>query len=282
MKFNKKASLLVAAAFLGLATTATAQSKFYVGAQVGYGLPANGDVMGVEGNSTSLKNVYGSVGGGFTAGINVGYNITNFLSFDLGGQFLAGSTVTEMDYAIDGYSEKQTMHTSQIRLIPSLVVKGGEGALKPFARFGVILPVSGKTTQEYTEVDPTAMGNKTTNRTYEFKGALSLGFDAGVGISYDLNENLSLTAELNYTALRIKTKSGEMTDYSVKLGETPMAGLENVPGYLQNINFVDELNSSTNDGEYGTNFDENKASDQLARRTNFNSIGLKVGVKYNF
>lgn len=291
MKFTKKASLLLAGALLCAATTAQAQSKFYVGAQVGYGFPASGDVLGAITTDTHSENVYSTIGSGLTAGVNVGYNITSFLSFDLGAQYLVGRQVTEGSYTGANGSMESKMSTNQVRLIPSLIVKGGDGAVKPFARFGLMIPVAGTTTREYSEYSATTLlpvpGAMLDQKyTYEFHGAVSLGFDAGVGVSYDISENISLTAEVNYTALRIKTKSGEMTDFRgvLSVGGTAVRelGMSDLPASKREINFVDELTSTTNSPSTNNNFDANKAEDQLARRTNFNAIGLKLGVKYGF
>lgn len=291
MKFTKKASLLLAGALFCVATTATAQSKFYVGAQVGYGFPASGDVLGTDRTDTHAENIYGSIGGGFTAGVNVGYNITSFLSFDLGAQYLVGSQITENKYEGAGGRLEEKMSTNQVRLIPSLVVKGGEGAVKPFARFGLIIPVAGSTTREHSSYSPTslvpvpgAMLDQT--YTYEFKGAPSLGFDAGVGVAYDLSENISLTAEINYTALRIKTKTGEMTEYAgaIMVDGTNMGNvtMTTLPTIKKEMNFVDELTATSNNASVNNNIDANKAEDVLAKRTNFNAVSLKLGVKYSF
>ena len=295
MKFRQKAGLLLSAACLALATTATAQSKFYVGAQIGYGIPANSDVLGLKGNDNKLENSVGTIGGGLTAGINLGYNITEYLSFDLGGQYLLGSQVTESDITgPNGMHLKEEMKTNQFRLIPSLIIKTGEGKVKPFARFGLVIPVAGKTVREHSSYDatpeafhipvPGTMAQQ--NYTYEFKGAVSLGFDAGLGIAYELSENICMTAELNYTSLRIKTKSGTMTAYKadIDLGGTNIAtlGMNDLPTLMKEINFVDEINSNSNNRELGTNINRDQAEDQLARRTNFNSFGLKLGIKYGF
>jgi len=280
-KFIHKAALLAALALGAQETSA----QFYAGATVGYGFATTNDVLGIDQNTNSTgqmtqSNLYGTYGGGITGQLNLGYYFNPHFRFDLGAYYMAGSTYLAGKTVTPASEFTREVKTSQFRLQPSIIVQTGHGKVQPFARFGLVAPVGGKTTR--TEVTELPSLSTTTTNVTELKGALSLGFVAGGGVAYELNEKMMLTGELVYTGLRVKTKSAELTKSETVTPNATMDNLPNIATISKEFNFVDELNSSSNSLVTNPAPSTDKPQDLLASRVNFSAISIQIGFVYKF
>ncbi len=278
-KLIKHALTVVVAA----AAVQSASAQFYFGGNLGYGFSANGDAYSTDdtynadGDLTSSKQIYGTYGAGLNIQLNGGYKLSENFAFDLGVNYLMGSKkLADRTTEPDGVYTKY-VQTSQFRLTPTLIVSaGGEGKLTPYTRFGLVIPVAGKTVA--TE-DDKRNPNSTTEMVRESKGKATIGFEGGVGVRYKLSENLALSVELVYTALRIRTKSAELTKYDKTTNGTTVDMLPNMNVAQKELNFVDELTPSSN-VQGNANFSLDKPTDMLSTSSNFNNFGIRVGVVY--
>lgn len=279
-----KKIILSAAVFIA-AYGANAQG-LYGELSVGYGLGNPAYVMGtdtykdlVSGNTTE-KPLVGSVGQGFNVTLTPGYMFSKHFGVELGINYFMGAekTISESRTSNSSIYSKTTAHSNQFRLIPTVVVSSGGDKLSVFAKGGLMLPLVGSTK---VDVDASSTANMVTyNKTQvesTVKGNVSLGFRGAVGVDYKFSEKLSIFGEVFHTSLFIKQKSRTIDTYTVngtdQLATTPVYGKE--------TNYVDELNANSNvAGNAG--FNQDKAKDELAGRTNFNQVGLNIGVKFNF
>lgn len=281
----------IAAACLLAATAQTGSAQFYVGLNAGYAFSTTNDLVGTNqtydsnGRLTSSKAVHSTIGGGAPIQLNLGYGIKKYLRFDLGVTYFAGknTTVNERTKTNETYSQKA--QTMQIRLNPSIIAHapmGEDSKLSPYARFGVVLPITGKTTST-TQTDGTA-GSTTYSSTIvaESKGAVSLGFETGVGVAYMVNDNIGITGELSYTGLRIKAAKQTLTKYQSVTGAATVDVLATLNTYTKETEFQDELTAASNNPATATTIDTTKAKNDLAGTTNFSSLAIRVGVFYKF
>jgi hypothetical protein len=306
MKFITK--LGFAALLTATATTASV-AQMYGGLQVGYSMPtASGVFSGsnptgtaAAGTATSgtattnvKENIYGTSGTGLSFGLNAGYMFSEHFGFDLGASYNIGSPVVTASQDVASIpapgiaqATKETFTTSgtQIRLIPSLVVSAGKDGIKPYARFGVVVPVSGETITDYSNVttvtSPLGSTTYTTKGKTKTDGQLSVGFNTAVGVNIGLGEKMTVFGELALTTLTIKAKSSQTTEYSSDAPGRPKT-LADRKFSDNNINYVDKLDNSSNAAGYATTFDDKKATDALALTANYNSLGLNVGIRYKF
>ncbi len=266
----------------------SAQS-FYAGAQFGYGIATTNDVFSNtdeerngSGQVISRKNIYGTVGGGFTAQANVGYFINPHLRFDLGFYYLHGKE--SLNRRLVTPIETYTGHvsTQQMRLTPSIVVQTGHGAIQPFARFGIIVPVGGKTVS--TERYEHASNGDNSIKVTEIRGAFSLGFESGAGVLYNINDNFAISAEITYTGLRIKSATAEVTEWTTFFNGVENNEIEDANTISLQTTFVDEVTSSSNNLFVNTTgtIDNDKPFEELARRVNFSAVALRLGAIYKF
>ncbi|MCK5846916.1 MAG: outer membrane beta-barrel protein [Bacteroidales bacterium] len=271
----KKNLLFVVAIFL--ATTMSAQ--LYVGAKLGYGLGANKYEAGTIMTDNSQSIEWGSMGQGLQLGAKVGYFFSDNLGFELGIDYFmsAEGVIGDVELTMAPgmvYSNDVTAKSNQLRLVPQLVMKSDMGV---YSRFGIIVPVMGKTVVTKKEVTPGA-STTTADVEMEFKGKFSIGFAGALGYEYALSDNLNLFGELQYTGLTIRGSSSEVTKYSVN-------GADQLPGMTtiqKETTFVDELDASSNNGSYNTSPDASKPLDDLRSSTVYSSYGFNIGVNFAF
>ena len=260
----KKVLLLSLTVFI--ATSLSAQ--FYAGFGVGYGMGASKRVNGREYTDNSRVNIYGSYGEGFNANLKLGFMFSENIGFELGTSYLIGSSQTKekSEYIL------QEAKSSGLRLAPQLVIKLDNGL---YSRFGMIVPVMGKTviTNTNDHYDPTGFGVVFVKQesTMEAKGSFSMGFIGAIGYAYALSDNMDLFAEVEYIGMSIKSGSAKLTQYDVD-GKDQLEGMKT---FYKEYEFVDEVTSDDN-----KNMDE--AGKGLKQKAPFSSIGLNIGIVMKF
>jgi opacity protein-like surface antigen len=262
-----------------LSAGAVSAQNLYVGVQAGYGMGTPGDVLGTTtvvsstGDQTTT-NIYGSLGGGANVGLNVGYMFTEHLGAELGFNYFLGSSVTTTDVTVPTGNATLMAKSTQMRILPSLIVTTG-GDFAVYGKAGLVLPAGGSTVAEYRDdTNPLAV----VAQDFESKGALSLGFQGAIGVSYNLSDKLTLTGELSGVNMRIKGASRTTTLFTVN--DTDI--LSGSDTYDKEVTYVDELNSSSNNSAYNSNYSTSQAKESLATTTNFNGVFFNVGLKFNF
>lgn len=329
----KKLSLLFIA-MVALAINDMNAQGAYVSLRAGYAVDATSEVQGTEfkqnaDGTFTMDNVYGTTGGGANIGLGLGYMISEHFGVELGvGYFMSAKdeqssselipvNITD-PIPVSGNIESSTTETTysrQLRIAPALVVSGGSEGLKPYARFGIVLPVTGTTTREIRnnqELDQTLAGflglagygelKGSVKADAEVKGAFSVGFQSAIGVNYAISDaddgmGLSVFGELEYTGLTIKGNTRELVAYEQRYtmdGEALDAqtaadlsaatgqalfdvNLSDLPRSSVMIDYVDQTDENTNVGQEPT-----KNGEELAPRSNYGSIGINVGVRLNF
>jgi opacity protein-like surface antigen len=269
----KRNLLLLVAIFIAGSMSA----QLYVGARVGYGFGAQKYEVGFTKTDDSKEYIWGSMGEGLPMGLKLGYFFNDNLGIELGINYWIGAeqTAADVNMAKLKYTNVVTAKSSQLRLLPQLVYKSDMGI---YGRFGVVMPVSGKTVVTSKEVSPTMAGMVTTEAEVEYKGSFAIGFAGAFGYAFELSDNMHLFGEMEYIALTIKGKTSEVTKYNVN-------GIDAIPSmdtYDKQTNYVDELNSSSNNGTYNKKPDMTKAKDDLRTSTVYSSFRFNVGITMAF
>lgn len=280
----KKVVLLAAVAFSGFAVKA---QGFYGELSVGYGFGIPSSYLGQEtytditGASGSYeKGIYGTLGSGLNITLAPGYMISKHFGVELGINYFMGAktVVSEDNFSIAQLYDKTTVYSNQLRIIPSLVVSSGGDMLYVFAKAGLAIPVLGDTKGLREASSPNHSGFSKTEVETTTKGNISLGFRGSVGLGYNITELIALNLEVFHTSLTIKPKTRTINSFSVD-GQSQIT---NAPTYATEVNYVNELNSSSNNSDYNTNISVDAPKDEIPSKTNFSQFGVSLGVKFNF
>ena len=268
----KRNLLLIIALFV--ATSMSAQ--FYAGLGVGYALGASKRVNGTEVSGTVTTNIYGSYGQGFSPNLKLGFMFNDNMGIELGVSYLFGAsqTKTKTEYILE------EAKSDGLRLAPQLVYKLDNGF---YGRFGMIIPVLGKTVITYSDdhmmVAPNTFVKKETEM--ETKGSFSIGFIGAIGYGFALNDNMTIFGEVEYIGLSIKSGSATFTKYDVA-GKDQLANMDT---HQKEYEFVDEIDSSK-DNLIDPNTFKPKNPDTpwlvLKQKAPFSSLGFNIGITMTF
>lgn len=286
----KKVLLSLGLGLIGLfsAQQASAQGA-YVRVAGGYVIEASKDVVGqrlevdANGVGISKRNLYGANGAGGVVRVAGGYMFTPHFGVDLDFSYLLGAKVTNNEFVSPDLTDITTDHTNQLRTTLSLVMDAGMEKISPFSRVGIMLPLMGKTFQIRTQEAPTY----TYERTAEVSGSFSLGFEAGMGVRYNINHHLSVSIEAYYSAVRIKSNEATIVlDQTTDVASgTVTNNLEGASTFSTQIVFQDELTPSSNSLDtdvISTSIDFDAPVNLQSRKNNYNGVGFNVGIKYSF
>jgi hypothetical protein len=253
--------------------TSASFAQIYVRANVGYNLPMNSSLIGVEehydnvSDEYRLTGVYGSYGTGFSANIAFGGGFkSGIVGYDIEVGYLMGKThKTEEVYESTNYNANNqfTRKAKSIQIAPSITFTGGTGNFHPFARMGPVIALT--TVVEHADYDNTYSNQWT--QEYKYSGGISLGFKGVLGIGYSLNESLDLFTELDFIAMAYSPKKREITEYTV-MGEDRR---DQLPEEILEEDIEDEV---VVEGEGST--------PPMKEPLSMGSIGLQFGVKFKF
>lgn len=251
------------------------------------------------GTVVSQRTIFGSFGSGGRFSAAGGYMITPHFGIELGFYYFAG---TSQEFGNNSGNQGGSTQYSrfgrsyQMRALPSIVVQADEGKFRPFARFGVLIPLLGKTIID--ESWSYANGSGRAKRT-EIDGKFSIGFESSAGVSYQINDNLSVYLDVTYTGLRIKSYKGLVVkDDNISADQQTITNrLENADVILTQIEFQDELTKESNTDpslnvfpdfprdviiDINGKLDFDKPLNVPTQTSNFNALSLNVGIQYTF
>lgn len=277
----------------------------YIRASFGPGLGVSPDAFGVpaltrDSNEIVVeqRTIFGSFGNGIRASLTGGYWFTPSFGAELGVYYFGsfrqayGSSVSASGsyYDRSGYSY-------QVRLAPSLVVRASEGKIRPFGRFGIVLPAAGVFILEETTY--TANNQRTRQRQTDIEGKFSLGFESSFGAEYHISDRVSVTAQVTYSGLRIKaSRATVVQDLDIQADGSTNDQLESAPVIMRQIEFQDVLTKESNINPLLQDFfteiprdiviqidgtlDFDRPLNLPTESINSNSLFFEVGIQYTF
>lgn len=272
--------------------------------EVGGQLP-NKDVYtgGVGTNKlSSRERVTGSFGAGFRSGLTAGFRFNTRVGFEMGLNYYSSNskTMAQTTNRLIAYNPSTTAATyldftasGTIRafdLAPALVLFLGESnGFEPYSKVGVILPVHGDLTIETDRSYRTLVGATQVAETLAYskdvvKPQPTLGFSAVLGSSYKISKNLSAFAELEYRNFTVhgKTKETEIyTENGVDKLNTPTTFRADASYSAIHTNYVDRLDTNSNNSEFNSASVSTRAKDELSSYVGISGLGLTLGLKYS-
>lgn len=254
----------------------------------------NTDVYAPNGTTLiSRETNHGSFGEGFRFGGTAGYRFTTRLGVEMGVNYYIGNSKTMVETKnrlvgagptfVDGKAEGKI---KALDLSPALVLFLGEvNNFEPYTKVGVIVPVHGDLTIETNRTYTTPAGFTNTYTKDVVKPKPTVGFQAAIGTSYKLGKKLSAFAEIEYRNFTVHGKSKDTevyTENNVDKLNTPTAFRPNASYSANHVNYVDQLNTSSNSTVISpATFDPNRATDDISSYVGISGLGLTLGLKYS-
>ncbi|HIP36928.1 MAG TPA: hypothetical protein EYG85_08740 [Crocinitomix sp.] len=250
----------------------------YASFNLGYAGGTSSELLGTDFNlksATSFEEngIYGTHGSGIPIGLNFGYMFTQHVGFELGFNYFMGSEVTiDVTKTFFGDDVTTTSKGYQIRVLPQLIIStGSEDALNFYSKFGLVMPVAGETTFKQEGVFFNGLGTSTILVEGNSTGSFSLGYTGALGTTFNLSESLSLFGELQLINLRIKPATQTITKYMIAGNDV----LSTFDTDQLETEYVSTINQDSN-------VDNTTPKKVIGTSTNYNSLGLNIGVRYNF
>ncbi len=254
----------------------------------------------------SFSNEYATLGDGLNFGAAIGYMFNDHFGVELNAHYYMTNEHRVDVTQFTGLTDESFVYSRQIRTLLSFICAGNGDVVRPYTRFGLLVPVGGSVTLSRKVSDRTGGGIVTGIPNLDAEvdvlattvGNPSVGFNGAVGLTFGLSDNVLLFGEAALEALTVKTKATELTKFNVDVFSN-ITG-EEIPTLSQsiekgsfsygelNINYVDQINQNSNwaenpnTGAENPNFNGDIAEDALARKGNYNAVGLNIGLRFRF
>lgn len=207
-----------------------------------------------------------SLGKGVNFNLGIGYTIKRNIGFELEGSYLLGiKTIGETDYFVSDVFKKEIWGRFY-RISPAIYIlhkvkrlslKVSIGAIAGFGKMYLNQSVT------YNDGIPSFSYEN------EFSGGYYLGFKAGIGVVYPLNNQLSFFGELNWVNACFSPLHGRVTRF-ISGGNDYTDVLEVWDSEVKYSNSVDEMFSSADE-----------PANMLRENFAASSLGLQIGIQWN-
>jgi hypothetical protein len=285
--------------------------KFYMEIMGGYGFPLVNDDLGSTNDligkvnrlmrtdsSSSILPVQGTQGPGGYVSLNAGYMFHPNIGFEIGAYYLKSTRFLLAKNITPTFQAEHTIVGERLDLIPQLVLNinlAEKWSL--YSKSGLVIPVWGRSSSEIKIDDQegklvyeyTGLTNPNTHGRVRIKastyGKFSYGFQTRLGVGYKALDWLSIFGEVKFVALSIRSKEDRFDDVEISLFDANTGnGITLTEDDLDEIDkcsvFVDELTENSNNPTVNPNPDPNRPMEELARKDNFNQLGVSIGLRF--
>ncbi|MFC5270965.1 outer membrane beta-barrel protein [Adhaeribacter terreus] len=258
---NIKKVALAATLSLGLSVAANAQgayAKLGAGYQFGMGSATQMQVTGSQ--TERIKLNYGK---GVAGNLALGYMFNPNIGAELGLGYLAGAK-NETKNVYGNRVEDDTYYSRMLLIQPSIVISAGKEGLNPYAKFGLVA-AKGKLVHEleYTQ-------NGVAEMEIEHTGGWGIGLQGALGVEFGLSDQLAFFSELSMSNLSYAPERSEAVAYRYNGADV----LHHLTVRDRETVYVDSYIDS--------NKGEAMPREHLKENVPFSSVGINLGVKYNF
>jgi len=221
----------------------------------------------VSSQTYNAKQIYVSLGKGLNFGGAIGYMFTKNIGAELGITYLIGGKNKAQDKSqYTDETKDYTLSSKMLRINPSFILSSDFKNIEPYAKFGILFGYGSiKYEYNYNSYGDVQYWTETLN------GAIAIGLNAGVGLSYKLNSHLSLFGEIIMVNLSYAPTNGKIT-------KATYDGTDVLPYYTTSEKETIFVDSYTSDGTSDTT----QPAKTLKQKFPFGSIGFNAGLKFSF
>lgn len=221
----------------------------------------------INNNSYTYENVNVSLGRGTNIMLSTLYMFNKYWGTELGINYLAGANTTVSRKTF--YEPENDNHSStMLSIIPAITFTPGFKKINPYVKFGLII---GSGTYQTKEDWVGSFGKA--NMTKLYNGSYALGFNADFGVTCIFYKNMSIFLELNSTNLSYAPTKSEIIEYKLD-------GVDNLSKVDNIVKFTEYVDSYIIDSK--APYDINTPGKDLIKSYPFSSVGLNIGLVYNF
>jgi hypothetical protein len=251
------------------------KAQVYTGLSAGYGLKASG-ISGysyeVKDNSASGMTISAdhlkiSFGQGFSFDGLIGYHFKNNFGIELSLSRFE-SVVMKTGFKEQGTEITASYTTALTRFSPSIIISAGEGRLKPYIKFGMMIGF-GDIIMQQVIID----ANGTREEKYRLSGSHASGITSSLGLKYTLNRHFSFVSELNSVNMSYAPLKKVMLEYKTN-------GLDNMRGFTLQSKEQDLVKFYSYDID--NTGDKDKPGTELRHSYPFGRTALNLGLIYHF
>jgi len=269
----KKYFKLVSVVFvLSLFTNNLFAQGIYAKINFGYGIKTSSQNINyfnitnhtIDTVSSSFEQVATSLGKGFSCEGALGYMFNKNIGAEIGISYLLGAR-TKTTQELYGNVHNNCISANMLRINPTVIIANGFDKINPYAKLGLIIGFG----KIIYEDDYSSVGGTVVSEKMELSEGAALGFNAGVGIIYNINTMISLYGEINMVNLSYAPTKGILT-------ESTLNGIDHLPDMTTNEKEVDFVDSYTTNLNYPYTHTEPRK--ELKESYPFGSVGLNVGI----
>jgi hypothetical protein len=245
---------------------------------MGYGLPSGSQLLAEKSSFTTnstgsmsgtAKGVYGSYGSGLAFNASFCRMFSSHFGLDLnllylpGKKYDGGDSYTYPNY--DGTTGRMSSSTSSyaraLLFSPTLVVAGGEGKVRPYAKIGFAVGTAKILSEFRSGYSSVGSAPSVSETKTELTGGLSFGFKGGAGLDFGVSKRVSFFTELMFTSMSYYPKKGEVTENKINGVSQPATPI---------VTFKEQTSYNSN---------SNPGTEQLRYSVPLGSLCMNVGLK---
>jgi len=242
--------------------------------------------VNADGSSVNVKSLNGTVGAGIKLNLTAGYMFNSYIGAELGFNYFLGDDTMIGRLRSPQINSLENTYLEGLDIAPAIYLTPNFKKLNPYTRIGLLIPVAGKLNIETMARQINGGGEGTdimVEAKTEVKSQFSVGYFGALGVSYPINDQLSVFGEIEIKNLSIESKSAEITHYkttAITNGESqlvPGQQLADLPVYEKKFEFTDDYNQSTT-----TTPNQDAPRKIPTQFVNASGTGINLGIKYRF
>jgi hypothetical protein len=246
-------------------------------------------------NGKSYKEINKTYGNGAYAGLSVGYQFKNWMSAEISFAYFHSNTLKssslENGSSLIG-NHALTKIATNARGISTLIELKFTGYKENwkvllYAKIGVSIPLWGIIYHQiHIDAPNSALGNTFVEAKILSKSTFSMGFVGSLGAEYQVKPWMKLFAEMKIQAMDIRSHKASVQSYDINKIESDgttsnIVNINTFPDvYSKEILFVKELDNSSNNADYNTNYDKTKPKEVARINAPFDNMGFFVGIGF--
>ena len=274
MKMNRISFLCFGMLFALMSSSVKGQGS-YATFHFGYGLAFNSENLAnfgiYQSSSTQSVQKMELIRGSFGKGLNIsgsyGYMFNQNFGAELGISYLIGSTYEGNDISF-GSSSKTIGQGKMLRLNPMMRFSSSKGSIRPYAKAGFMIGF-GNIVLDHENWT----GNDLEELKLKINGGMAFGLNTGFGVDFVSSEKLVFFSEIQFVSMRYSPKRGEITEWTINGADVLGKATTND----KEIIFVDEVTYTSQNPT-----PDSEPTKILKLDTPFSSVGLQLGVRFNF